>query len=64
MTSAEVVGYSAIIVETEETYTHLYSDGEDTKKAEAEALAAAQYRAEHPTAEDLLAEIRDLLKKG
>ena len=37
MTSAEVVGYSAVIVETEETYTHLYSDGTDTKKAEAEA---------------------------
>ena len=37
MTSAEVVGYSAVIVEPEETYTHLYSDGTDTKKAEAEA---------------------------
>lgn len=34
------------------------------EKAEAEALAAAQYRAEHPTAEDLLTEIRDLLKRG
>lgn len=36
MTSAEVVGYSAVIVETDEIYTHVYSDGDDLKKAEAE----------------------------